>query len=103
MRIYLKVKGRLFITASSKAGWSQQAVDPVGDSTPEDEVSLHDPTLSIINEDFSLFKEETTGSTSAPSSFCLQFLSVSVVLTMSFVPPQMNESGEPCRVRTESR
>ncbi len=68
VRIYLKVKGRLFITASSKAGRGQQAVDPVGDPAVKDEVSLNDSTLSIINKDFSLFKADTTGSTSAHSS-----------------------------------
>lgn len=65
---YLKVKGRLFITAPSKAGWSQQAVDPVGDPTVKDEVSLNNPTLSIIDKDFSLFKEDTIRSKGDPSS-----------------------------------
>lgn len=71
VRIYLNVKGRLFITASSEAGRGQQAVDPVGDPTSKDEVSLNDPALSIINKDFSLFKEETARSVSAGSQLFL--------------------------------
>lgn len=72
----LNVKGGLFITAPSEAGRSQQAVDPVGDPTVEDEVSLSDSTAPIVNKDLSLLKAEATGSTRVHgplSSFCLIF------------------------------
>lgn len=104
VRIYLKVEGRLFITAPSEAGRSQQAVDPVGDPTVKDEVSLNDPTLSVVHKDFSLFKKKKQPDQQAPSGVSSSSsASVSAGLTMSSSPPQVNESGEPCRVRTESR
>lgn len=68
VRVYREVKGCLFITASSEAGRSQQTVDPVGNPTVKYKVSLNDPTLSIINVDFSLFKKKELGQQAVLSS-----------------------------------
>lgn len=57
---YREVERLLLVTASSEAGRSQEAVDPVGNATVKYEVSLDDLTLPIIDEDFSLVKKKTT-------------------------------------------
>jgi len=103
VKIYLEVKGCLFITASSKAGRSQQAVNPIGDPTIKDEVSLNDPTLSIIHKDFSLFKDSQLIRAPITSSSLTEKRQETVALTMASIPPQLKDSGEPCRVRAESR
>ncbi len=59
-RTYLNVEFGLLITASSEAGRSQEAVDPVGDPTVKDQVSLNDSTVPVIHKDFSLFKGKAT-------------------------------------------
>lgn len=57
---YREVERLLLITASSEAGRSQEAVDPVGNATVKYEVSLDDPTLPVVDEDFSLVNKKTT-------------------------------------------
>lgn len=64
---YREVNGLLRIAASSQAGRSQQAVDPVGHPTLEPQVSLDDPAFPIINKDFSLFRDNCSSAFS-PSS-----------------------------------
>lgn len=115
MRSHRKVKGSLFIAASSEAGRSQEAVDAVGDPRVKDEVAPNDATRPAVDEDFPLFRGQ---SLSAFLLLCilLAFLSIWVhvqhfgqslaftnKLTMLSAPPQEKESGEPCRVRAESR
>lgn len=59
MGIHLEVKGRLFVTASSQTGRSQQTVDPVGNPSTEDQMPLNNATLSVVDENFSLFNENS--------------------------------------------
>lgn len=64
---YGEVKGHLRIAASSKAGRSQQAVDPIGNPTIKPQVSLDDPAFPIIDKDLSLFTDKCSPAFS-PSS-----------------------------------
>lgn len=57
---YREVKRLLLIAASTEAGRSQEAVYPVGNATIKYEVSLDDPTLPVIDKDFSLVNKKTT-------------------------------------------
>lgn len=56
---YREVERLLLITASSEAGRSQEAVDPVANATVKYEVSLDDPTVPVVDEDFSLVNKKT--------------------------------------------
>lgn len=57
---YREVEHLLLITATSEAGRSQEAVDPIGNATIKYEVSLDDPTLPVVDKDFSLVNKKTT-------------------------------------------
>lgn len=59
-RRYRELECLLLITASSEAGWSQEAVDPVGNASVKYKVSLDDPTLAVVDEEFSLVNKTTT-------------------------------------------
>lgn len=101
VRSHRKVKRFLFVAASSEAGWSQQAVDPVDDSCFEDEMSLNDTRRPVIDEDLSLVDKEQLLVQSLFSILLTAFLYD--LLTTLFGPPQEKVSCEPCSVRAESR